>query len=50
MQPIVKITPEFIPSNHLGQILAMSGGDQSQVDVMRAAAAQALRLLFLQNA
>jgi hypothetical protein len=49
VQPIVKITAEFIPCDHVIHI-AMSGGDQSHVDVMRAAAAQALELLFLQNA
>src|SRR4029077_18265200 len=49
VQPIVKITAEFITCNHLGQI-AMSGGNQTHVDVMRAAAAKAFELLFLQNA
>jgi hypothetical protein len=49
VQTIVKITAKFIPSNHLGQI-AMGGGNQAHVDVMRAATAQALELLFLQNA
>jgi hypothetical protein len=49
VQPIVEITAEFITRNHLGQI-AMSGGNQTHVDVMRAAAAKAFELLFLQNA
>src|SRR5580704_5680585 len=49
VQPIVKITAEFITCNHLCQI-AMGGGNQTHVDVMRAAAAQAFELLFLQNA
>ena len=49
VQPIVKITAEFIPCDHVIHI-AMSGSDQSHVDVMRTAAAQPLELLFLQNA
>src|SRR5262249_231295 len=49
VQPIVKITAKFITSNHRGQI-AMGSGNETDVDVMRAAAAQALELLFLQNA
>lgn len=40
---------EFIASNHLGQI-AMGGDNQTDVDLMCAAAAQALELSFLQNA
>jgi hypothetical protein len=49
VQPIIKITAEFITCNHLCQI-AMGGDNQTHVDVMRAAAAQALKLLLLQNA
>jgi hypothetical protein len=49
VQPIVKISSEFIARSHRGQV-AMGGGDQTHVDVMRAPAAQALELLFLQNA
>jgi hypothetical protein len=49
VQPIVKITAEVIPRDHVIHI-AMSGGDQSHVDVMRTAATQPLELLFLQNA
>jgi hypothetical protein len=49
VQPIVKIAAEFIPCDHVNHT-AMSGGDQSHVDVMGAAAAQPLELLFLQNA
>src|SRR6201997_1333635 len=49
VQPIVKITAEFMACDHLGQI-AMGSGNQPHVDVMRAAAAQALELLFLQHA
>ena len=49
VQPIIEITAEFIPCHHLGQI-AMCGGNQTHVDVMRPAAAQALELLFLQDA
>jgi len=49
VQPIVKITAELITCNHVDQI-AMGSGNQPHVDVMRAAAAKALELLFLQNA
>ena len=48
VQPIVKITAEFIASYHLGEIV-MGGGYQTHIDLMGAAAAQALELLFLQN-
>src|SRR5262249_188602 len=49
VQPIVKITAEFVTSNHFGQI-AMGSGGYAPVDVMRTSAAQALELLFLQDA
>src|SRR5580692_3685432 len=48
IQPIVKITPEFIARDHLGQI-SMASGDQSHADAMRTAAAEAFELLLLQN-
>src|ERR1700756_5564628 len=49
VQPVIKITPEFMTRSHLGQI-AMGSGNQTHVDAMGTAAAQALELLFLQNA
>jgi len=49
VEPIVKITAEFIPFHHLCHI-AMGGGNQAKVDVMRAGTAYAFELLFLQNA
>jgi hypothetical protein len=48
IQPIIKITAELIPTDHLCEI-AMCGCNQADVDLMGPAASKPLELLFLQN-
>jgi hypothetical protein len=48
VQPIVKIAPKFVTLNQLGEI-AMGGRHEPDVDAMRAAASESLKLLFLQH-
>src|SRR5262249_21760830 len=46
VQPIVKITAEFVACDHLGQV-SMSGGYKTDVYAMCTTASQSLELLFL---
>ena len=49
VQPVIKISAKFSLLYHVPQIL-IRGGDNTYVDLQRAAAAQALELLLLENA